>query len=133
MSFYLCERLITPPFLLLSLLHVITRLHPYLLFKSKCSQLFSNGFLPFYTKTCYIVLFTRGTSQSGPAIRLGSGGCGLLFPPPLLVPGKPVSRMGDFSRKKRGHKAAYPQWIVTTRLLYHLQDRVPQLSRMQRL
>ena len=24
--------------------------------------------------------------------------------------GKPVSRMGDFSLPKRGHKAAYPQW-----------------------
>jgi hypothetical protein len=28
--------------------------------------------------------------------------------------------------------AAYPQLIVTTRLLYSLQDRIEQLSRMQR-
>jgi hypothetical protein len=29
--------------------------------------------------------------------------------------------------------AAYPQQIVTTRLLYCLQDRIEQLSRMQRI
>ena len=29
--------------------------------------------------------------------------------------------------------AAYPQLIVTTRLLYSLQDRIEQLSRMQRI
>ena len=54
--------------------------------------------------------------------------------PPLPVPGRAGEPNGRFlSKKKRGHKTAYPQWIVTTRLLYHLQDRVPQLSRMQRL
>lgn len=47
---------------------------------------------------------------------------------PSLAP-----RAGDASVGNRGKDSAYPQQIVTTRLLYCLQDRFAQLSRLQRI
>ncbi|KAG5742647.1 hypothetical protein H9Q72_014542, partial [Fusarium xylarioides] len=49
-------------------------------------------------------------------------------PQPLHVSRKPENPLGKSRRR-----TAYPQQIVTTRLLYCLQDRFAQLSRLQRI
>lgn len=51
---------------------------------------------------------------------------------PLLPPARPPSS-GSQSLGKSRRRTAYPQQIVTTRLLYCLQDRFAQLSRLQRI
>ncbi len=52
----------------------------------------------------------------------------LAIPFPLHVLPREVSHWGKSRRR-----TAYPQQIVTTRLLYCLQDRFAQLSRLQRI
>ena len=47
--------------------------------------------------------------------------------PPICPP------VGDSHRGKSRRRTAYPQQIVTTRLLYCLQDPFAQLSRLQRI
>jgi hypothetical protein len=49
-------------------------------------------------------------------------------PQPLQVSRNPENPLGKSRRR-----TAYPQQIVTTRLLYCLQDRFAQLSRLQRI
>ena len=44
---------------------------------------------------------------------------------------RPVMRSDTLGKSRR--RTAYPQQIVTTRLLYCLQDRFAQLSRLQRI
>ena len=51
------------------------------------------------------------------------------FPSPLRRP----SRGRSVTLGKSRRRTAYPQQIVTTRLLYCLQDRFAQLSRLQRI
>jgi|HubBroStandDraft_1064217.scaffolds.fasta_scaffold473145_1 hypothetical protein len=51
----------------------------------------------------------------------------------LLSPGEYQNSKWRVYKKQIESMAAYPQQIVTTRLLYCLQDRIEQLSRMQRI
>ena len=54
------------------------------------------------------------------------------YPAPLLfTPTQP--RLAEHTLGKSRRRTAYPQQIVTTRLLYCLQDRFAQLSRLQRI
>ena len=64
------------------------------------------------------------------------------LPPTRVRAGLPWSRPAAFlltspgraqDYEKSRHRTAYPQQIVTTRLLYCLQDRYAQLSRLQRI
>jgi hypothetical protein len=59
------------------------------------------------------------TASAGPAAR-------------CLPPTQPAPRRAVASEKSR-RRRAYPQQIVTTRLLYCLQDPFAQLSRLQRI
>ncbi len=51
--------------------------------------------------------------------------------PPATPPTRP--RLAGHTLGKSRRRTAYPQQIVTTRLLYCLQDRFAQLSRLQRI
>ena len=55
--------------------------------------------------------------------------------PPSFEPLEAVQRWGDIEniRYKIEFAQAYPQTIVTTRLLYVVQDLAKQISRMQRI
>jgi hypothetical protein len=54
-----------------------------------------------------------------------------LHPPLLPLRGHRLRRRPAMGKSRRS--TAYPQQIVTTRLLYCLQDRFAQLSRLQRI
>jgi hypothetical protein len=45
-----------------------------------------------------------------------------LGPPRRLTPGDPTMGREKVLTHKSGRRRAYAQWIVTTRLLYHLHD-----------
>ena len=51
--------------------------------------------------------------------------------PPSVLPGG--RNNGESVSHKSSRRRAYAQWIVITRLLYHLHDPAEQLSRMQRI
>ena len=53
--------------------------------------------------------------------------------PPLQCPALGDPLMGREVSHKSGQRRAYAQWIVTTRLLYHLHDPAELISRMQRI
>ena len=53
--------------------------------------------------------------------------------PPLRCPAPGDPPMGREVSHKSGQRRAYAQWIVTTRLLYHLHDPAELISRMQRI
>lgn len=54
-----------------------------------------------------------------------------LSPPPVPHSRRPTD--GERGSHKSGQRRAYAQWIVTTRLLYHLHDPAELISRMQRI
>jgi hypothetical protein len=67
-----------------------------------------------------------------PTLYQGAGGRGgQPKADPLSSPYVPPSGGNSLGKSRR--RTAYPQQIVTTRLLYCLQDRFAQLSRLQRI
>lgn len=70
----------------------------------------------------------NSTKSNSTTLHRPSGDDTSKIPQPLQVSRNPENPLGKSRRR-----TAYPQQIVTTRLLYCLQDRFAQLSRLQRI
>ncbi len=70
----------------------------------------------------------NSTKPNSTTLHRPSGDDTSKIPQPLQVSRNPENPLGKSRRR-----TAYPQQIVTTRLLYCLQDRFAQLSRLQRI
>lgn len=71
---------------------------------------------------------SNSTKSNSTTLHRPSGDDTSKIPQPLQVSRNPENPLGKSRRR-----TAYPQQIVTTRLLYCLQDRFAQLSRLQRI
>lgn len=83
---------------------------------------------PSSTQPCQTSTESNSTKSNSTTLHRPSGDDTSKIPQPLQVSRNPENPLGKSRRR-----TAYPQQIVTTRLLYCLQDRFAQLSRLQRI